>query len=67
METKRDFETKAKALISSDPDEAVKLYHEIWETFNDQFNDWDALPNNNLCFKVMRCLRGESLQCPKNQ
>ena len=42
METKRDFEAKAKASISTNPDEAVKLYHELWETYPDQFNDWDA-------------------------
>jgi hypothetical protein len=42
METKRDFEAKAKALISTNPDEAVKLYQEMWETYPDQFNVWDA-------------------------
>ena len=42
METKRDFEAKAKALISTNPDEAVKLYHELWVSYPDQFNSWDA-------------------------
>lgn len=42
METKRDLEEKAKALIGTNPDEALKLYQELWETYPDQFNAWDA-------------------------
>lgn len=42
MGTKRDLEEKAKALISTNPDEAVTLYRELWETYPDQFNGWDA-------------------------
>ena len=57
METKRDFEAKAKALISTNPDEAVKLYHELWETFPDQFNSWDAL----YTVKAMRVAKSPNL------
>ncbi len=57
METKRDFEAKAKALISSNPDEAVKLYKELWESFPDQFNDWDAF----YSIKAMRASNSSNL------
>lgn len=50
METKRDIEAKAKSLISSNPDEAVKLYKELQEAFTDEFNSWDA-------FYAMKALR----------
>lgn len=50
METKRDFEAKARALIATNPDEAVKLYYELWETFPEQFNAWDAF----YAIKAMR-------------
>ena len=42
METKRDIEAKAKALLSTSPDEAVQLYKEIFEVYPDDFNMWDA-------------------------
>ncbi len=42
MKTKHDFATKAKDLIDTNPDEALKLYQELWETYPDQFNAWDA-------------------------
>lgn len=50
METKRDIEAQAKSLISSNPDEAVKLYKELQEAFADEFNSWDA-------FYAMKALR----------
>lgn len=43
METKRDLEAKAKELIPTKPDEALQKYSELWETFPDEFNGWDAL------------------------
>lgn len=58
METKRDIEAKAKSLISSNPDEAVKLYRELQEAFVDEFNSWDA-------FYAMKALR-ESKNPDKN-
>lgn len=42
METKRDFEAKAKALIGTHPDEALELYYKLWESYPGQFNSWDA-------------------------
>src|SRR5690606_5963463 len=51
METKRDFEAKAKALIETNPDEALKLYQELWETYPEQFNAWDA-------FYSVKAMRG---------
>ncbi len=57
METKRDFEAKAKALITTNPDEAIKLYHELWETFPDQFNAWDAF----YTVKAMRASKSPNL------
>ena len=42
MNTKRDFEEKAKALVSTNPNEAVKVYQELWEVYPDQFSVWDA-------------------------
>ena len=50
METKRDIEDKAKSLISINPDEAVKLYKELQEAFEVEFNSWDA-------FYAMQALR----------
>lgn len=61
METKRDFEAKAKALISTNPDEAVKLYKELWETYPDQFNDWDAF----YSIKAMRASNSPNLNWAK--
>ena len=42
MESKKDMETKAKALIESSPDDAVKAYHSIYEVYPDQFNSWET-------------------------
>lgn len=39
---KRDLEQKARLLKDENPDEAIKLYREIWDNFNDEFNSWDA-------------------------
>ena len=50
METKRDIEDKAKSLIYINPDEAVKLYKELQEAFEVEFNSWDA-------FYAMQALR----------
>lgn len=50
METRRDIESKAKALINTNPDEAVITYIQLWETFPDQFNIWDA-------FHAMKAVR----------
>ena len=57
METKRDFEAKAKALISTNPDEAVKLYHELLESYPDQYNSWDAF----YAVKAMRAANSTNL------
>lgn len=57
METKRDFEAKAKALISSNPIEAVRLYKELSEIYTDQFNDWDAF----YTIKAMRACTSPNL------
>jgi len=54
METKRDFEAKAKALISTNPDEAVKLYRELWEIYPGQYNAWDA-------FYTVKAMRASNL------
>lgn len=40
---KRDLEQQARMLKDSNPLEAVKIYHEIWKDYNDEFNGWDAL------------------------
>ena len=61
METKRDFEAKAKALISSNPEEAVRLYQELWGTYPDQFNDWDAF----YSIKAMRASNSLNLNWAK--
>jgi hypothetical protein len=53
METKRDLEAKAKALIISSPEEAVKLYQDIFEAYPNDFNDWDA-------FYTMKALRASN-------
>lgn len=54
METKRDFEEKAKALIGTNPDEALKLYQELWKTYPDQFNAWNA-------FYTVKAMRASTL------
>jgi hypothetical protein len=51
METKRDLDTKAKALVKTSPEEAVKIYAEIWENHSGEFNSWDA-------FYTLQSLRG---------
>lgn len=53
MESKRDIEARAKALIASNPPEAVKLYKELKEAYPDEFNSWDA-------FYAIKAMRGES-------
>lgn len=40
---KRELEQKAKALKEDNPNEAVVIYRQIWDNFNDEFNSWDAL------------------------
>ena len=57
METKRDFEAKAKALIETNPDEALKLYQELWETYPEHFNAWDAF----YTVKAMRAAKTPNL------
>lgn len=54
MATKRELEDQAKALILSNPEEAVKLYHEIYDTFQEQFNNWDA-------FYAIKALRASTI------
>jgi hypothetical protein len=43
MELKTDIETRAKALIETSPQEAIILYEQLWNDYNEQFNAWDAL------------------------
>lgn len=43
MESKRILGDKAKDLISSNPEGAIALYLEIYKSYSDQFNDWDAM------------------------
>ena len=43
MSTKKDIEIRAKDLIETDPNEALKLYRHIYDTFPEDFNSWDAL------------------------
>ena len=50
METKRDIETKARALIDTSPADAIVLYERLWSEFNDQFNSWDA-------FNLLKAMR----------
>jgi len=54
MATKRELEDQAKALILPNPEEAVKLYHEIYDTFQEQFNNWDA-------FYAIKALRASTI------
>lgn len=61
METKRDFEAKPKALIGTNPNEAVKLYHELWENYTEQFHDWDAF----YAIKAMRASTSPNLTWAK--
>jgi hypothetical protein len=61
METKRDLEAKAKALISTNADKAVKLYHELWLSYPDQFNSWDAF----YSVKAMRAANSTNLTWAK--
>lgn len=57
MESKKDMETKAKALIESSPDDAVKAYHSIYEVYPDQFNSWDTF----FTIKAMRASKLSNL------
>ena len=50
MEDKRGLEQQAKALIGNNPDEAVRIYKQIWDNFRLEFNDWDAF----FTIKAMR-------------
>lgn len=40
---KRELEQKARELVKTAPAEAVTLYKEIWDTYSEEFNHWDAL------------------------
>jgi len=42
MEYKRELESKAKALINIDPNQALILYRQIWNEFLGDYNSWDA-------------------------
>jgi hypothetical protein len=57
MESKKDMETKAKALIESSPDDAVKAYQSIYEVYPDQFNSWDTF----FTLKAMRASKLSNL------
>lgn len=54
METKRDLEAKAKAIIATNPDEAVKIYRDIWDNYPEHFNEWNA-------FFALKAMRSSSL------
>lgn len=54
MNTKCDLEEKAKALVGTNPDEALKLYQELWETYPNEFNAWDA-------FYTVKAMRASTL------
>lgn len=61
MNTKKEIEAKAKALLDSNPDEAVKLYRQIWENYPNQFNEWDAF----YTIKAMRASNSPNLNWAK--
>src|SRR5690554_4801765 len=61
MESKRNLDTKAKALVKTSPEGAVKLYREIWGNFHDQFNSWDA----HFTLKSLRGSKAPSLKWAK--
>lgn len=61
MENKRDLKTKAKALIETNPDEAVNLYRKLWETYPDEFNEWDAF----FTIKALRYTKSPNLDWAK--
>ena len=50
MESKRELETKAKNFISTSPDDALKIFQDIWENFPEEFNEWDTF----FALKTMR-------------
>lgn len=41
-ETKQELESKAKSILESNPNEAVRLYRLMYERYIEQFNSWDA-------------------------
>lgn len=61
METKRDIEAKAKSLLDSNPEEALKIYKNIYEIFPDEFNSWDAF----YAIKASRLVQNADLKWPK--
>lgn len=61
METKRDIEAKAKSLLNSNPEEALKTYKEIYEAFPDEFNSWDAF----YALKASRLIQNVDLNWAK--
>lgn len=50
MESKREITDKAKELLLSNPDEALKSYRLLYDNYSDEFNDWDAF----FAIKAMR-------------
>lgn len=54
MPTKFELEKNAKALIDSDPSEAVIQYRKIWDEFGDKFNEWDAFYSIKALRKVSK-------------
>lgn len=61
METKRDLDNKAKTLVKSSPDEALKLYQQIWEAYPEEFNAWDAF----YTLQAMKGAKSPSLKWAK--
>ena len=43
MESKIEIAKRAKSLIGTVPLDAIVLYEQLWNDFNEQFNAWDAL------------------------
>ncbi|TDN93372.1 S1 RNA binding family protein [Salegentibacter sp. 24] len=43
MEDKRNLDTRAKALIDSQPEEALKIYRQIWDNYPEQFNAYNGM------------------------
>lgn len=43
MKTIKELREEAKSYINSNPDEALKLYKTLWDSYSDKYDMWDAL------------------------
>lgn len=60
MEDKRSLDSRAKALIDSQPQEAIEIYRQIWDTYPEHFNAYDGM----FALKAARKISNVNIEFP---